>query len=182
MTSNRQRYFTVHEELAQLLQEEDEDFYGGRSEESLDNDETPRGSRLSSAVRSGISGKHSSDLDENDEGQEHLLNRQVDPKDAAACDFDQEPSASSSDDNDGGERGRGLTGGEVSRTQVTRHQCGCEKHGLFEQPLLCEKMEFFDSVCFAGFRKSNTIRKSKKINFEKNDVTPYSHVLAHISF
>ena len=46
------------------------------------------------------------------------------------------------------------------------------KHGLFEQPLLCEEMEFFYSVCFAGFRKSNTIRKLEKINFEKNDVTP----------
>ena len=71
--SNRQRYFTVDEALAQLLQEEDEDFYGGRSEESLDDDGTARGSRLSSAVRSGTSGEHSSDLDENDEEQEHFL-------------------------------------------------------------------------------------------------------------
>ena len=141
--SNRQRCFTVDEALAQLLQEEDEDFYGGRSEESLDDDGTARGSRLSSAVRSGISGEHSSDLDENDKEQEHFLDRQVDPKDAAACYFDREPSASSSDDDDGGERGRGLTGGEESRTQVTRHQCSCEKHGLYEQPLLCEEMEFF---------------------------------------
>ena len=98
---NRQRYFTVDEALAQLLQEEDGDFYGGRSEESLDNDGTARGSRLSSAVCSGISGKHSTDLDKNNEEQEHFLDRQVDPKDAAACYLDREPSASSSDDDDG---------------------------------------------------------------------------------
>ena len=54
------------------------------------------------------------------------------------------------------------------------------KHGLFEQPLLCEEMEYFNSVCFAGFRKSNTIRKLEKINFGKNDVTPVSHVPAHL--
>ena len=59
--SNRQRYFTVDEALAQLLQEEDEDFNGGRSKESLDDNGTARGSTLSSAVRSGISGEHSSD-------------------------------------------------------------------------------------------------------------------------
>ena len=41
--SNRQRYFTVDEALAQSLQEEDEDFYGGRSEESLDNNGTATG-------------------------------------------------------------------------------------------------------------------------------------------
>ena len=75
------------------MQEEDEDFYAGRSEESLDNNGTARGSRLSSAVCLGTSVKHSSDLDENDEEQEHFLNRQVDPKDAVACYLDQEPSA-----------------------------------------------------------------------------------------
>ena len=41
--SNRQRYFTVEEALAQLLEEEDEGFYGGRSEESLDNNGTATG-------------------------------------------------------------------------------------------------------------------------------------------
>ena len=56
-----------------MLQEENGDSYGGRSEESLDNDGTARGSRLSPAVRWGISGKHSSDLDENEEEQEHFL-------------------------------------------------------------------------------------------------------------
>ena len=53
------------------------------------------------------------------------------------------------------------------------------KHGLFEQPLLCEEMEFFDSVCFSGFKKSNTIRKSEKINFEKMTLPPFSHAPAH---
>ena len=47
------------------------------------------------------------------------------------------------------------------------------KHSLFEQPLLCEEMDFFYSVCFAGLRKSNTIRKMET-KFWKNDVTPLS--------
>ena len=54
------------------------------------------------------------------------------------------------------------------------------KHGLFEQPLLCEEMEFFYSVCFAGFWKSNTIGKLEKINFEKMTLHPFYHVPAHI--
>ena len=54
------------------------------------------------------------------------------------------------------------------------------KHGLFEQPLLCEEMEYFYSVCFAGFRKSNTIRKLEKINFERMTLHTYSHVPAHM--
>ena len=81
-------------------------------------------------MRSGILGKHSSDLDENDEEQEQFLDRQVDPKDAAARYLGREPSASSSDDDDGEERGRGLTRGEESRNRVTRHQCGCAKNCL----------------------------------------------------
>ena len=47
------------------------------------------------------------------------------------------------------------------------------KHGLFEQPLLCDEMEFFYSVCFAEFRKTNTIRKLEKISFEKMTLSPF---------
>ena len=36
-----------------------------------------------------------------------------------------------------------------------------------------KKGNSFNSVCFAGFRKSNTIRKFEKINFEKWCYTPF---------
>ena len=54
------------------------------------------------------------------------------------------------------------------------------KHGLFEQPLLCEEMDFFDSVSFTGFRKSNTIRKSE-IKVEKMTLPPFSHAPAQLN-
>ena len=127
--SNRQRYFIIDKALAQLLQKEDEDFYGGMSRELLDSDRSARDSRLSSAVYPEILREHSSNLKDDDE-EEQFLDRQVDPKGTAACYLDREPSASSSDGDDGKERERSPTGGEASRTQLTRHQCGCAKSCL----------------------------------------------------
>lgn len=133
--SHRRRCFTVDEALAQLMQDDDEDFFGKAPELSEEEEEDSDAADEADHGGSDVDPAANSDSDDGDDDL-HFLDRDVDVRRAARrvfvemeSDLSSEGEADMADVAGGADEG-GAGGGESPGGGLARHECGCSKNCL----------------------------------------------------